>query len=167
MKDGYTEEWVADKIVALMKAGWTRTESVNVALKQARQNFRRTYPRGKFPAHLTGAATLKRFSARKNPVDESMQSRIRKAAQLYEDFSGHEAEEIGSVKLSENPKVAVAVGEIEAIMYNTVRDGVKERYIHKFKASARPLFCVSFDGKQLLLVGGEYDFTERGIVDRS
>lgn len=104
---------------------------------------------------------------KRNPVPESRASKIRKAAQLYEDFSGHEAEEIGTVKLSVNPEVAIAVGEIEAIMYNTVRDGVSERYIHKFRASARPLFCVSFDGKQLLLVGGEYDFTERGIVDRT
>lgn len=169
MKSGYSETWVSDKIAYLVREGYPQKQAVAIALNQARQNFRRTHPQGRFPRHLTGAATLKNLSGRasRNPVPESMNSRIRKAAQLYEDFSGHEAEEIGTVKISENPKVAIAVGEIEAIIYNTVRDGVKERYIHKFKASARPLFCVSFDGKQLLLVGGEYDFTERGIVDRT
>lgn len=104
---------------------------------------------------------------KKNPVPYTQQTKIKKAVELYENFSGHEAEHVGSVNLPGNPGVAIAVGEIEGIIYNTVRDGVKERYIHKFKASARPLFCVSFDGKQLLLVGGSYDFTERGIVDKA
>lgn len=88
-----------------------------------------------------------------------------KAAQLYEDFSGHEAEEIGTIDTGPAPRIAVVIGELEAVIYNTVRDGVHERYIHKFKAKARPMFATTPDGKQLLLLGGSYDFTERGIVD--
>jgi hypothetical protein len=93
-------------------------------------------------------------------------SQVNKAAQLYEDFSGHEAEEIGKIDIPVPPKVAACIGEIEGVIYNTVRDGKFERYIHKFKADSRPLFCVSPDGKQLLMIGGSYDFTERGIVDK-
>lgn len=168
MKSGYSETWVFDKIAELMSEGRQRKQAITIAFNQARKNFRKLYPRGKFPRHLTATATLNAFSkSKRNPVPETRASKIRKAAQLYEDFSGHEAEHVDTVKINDLPGVAIAVGEVEAIMYNTVRDGVHERYIHKFKAAARPLFCVSFDGKQLMMVGGEYDFTERGIVDRS
>ncbi len=103
--------------------------------------------------------------ARKNPVPESRRSKINKAARLYEDFTGHDAEELGYVDFH-NPEVALAIGDVLGIIYETVRDGVKERYIHQFKVKARPLFAVSYDGKQLYLLNGEFDFTERGIVDR-
>ena len=102
---------------------------------------------------------------RKNPDSWDRRRRVDQAAQLYEDFSGHEAEDMGTFDTGPAPKIAVVVGELEAVIYNTVRDGVHERYIHKFKASARPMFATTPDGKQLLLLGGDYDFTERGIVD--
>lgn len=92
---------------------------------------------------------------------------VQKAARLYERFTGHEAEGIGRVKIKPMPKVGVCVGSVDGILYTTVRDGVEEKYIHKFRAKDKPLFVVSPDGKQLLMVGGAYDFTERGIVDRS
>jgi hypothetical protein len=56
---------------------------------------------------------------------------------------------------------------VDGILYSTVRDGVLEKYIHKFRKADRPLFVVSPDGKQLFLVDGNYTFTERGIVDMS
>jgi len=92
---------------------------------------------------------------------------VRRAAKLYERFSGHEAVEAGRVKVPELPKVGVAIGTIDGVLYTTVRDGVVEKYIHKFRSADKPLFVVSPDGKQLHMVGGAYDFTERGIVDRS
>jgi len=65
------------------------------------------------------------------------------------------------------PAVAVAIGEVDGILYSTVRDGKLEKYIHKFHKADRPLFVVSPEGKTLFLLGGNYTFTERGIVDRS
>jgi hypothetical protein len=94
-----------------------------------------------------------------------MSTMIQSAARLSEDFSGHEARSLGKVTVPELPRVAIVVGEVEGVIYNTVRDGKFERYIHKFRAKSRPLLCVSHDGKQLLLIGGHYDFTEAGIVD--
>lgn len=91
----------------------------------------------------------------------------RKAASLYERFSGHDAEFVGRVKVPALPKVGVAIGTCDGILYTTVRDGVTERYIHKFRPSDKPLFVVSPDGTALYLVDGKYDFTERGIVDKS
>jgi len=112
---------------------------------------------------------------RMNPVPPSsraMQSRqvrnqIDQAKDLYERFSGHDAVEIGSVKVKPMPAVGVAIGEVDGILYSTIRDGVLEKYIHKFRKADRPLFVVSPDGSVLYLLGGNYDFTERGIVDHS
>lgn len=112
---------------------------------------------------------------RMNPVPPSsragasrqVRDQVAQAADLYERFSGHNPEEIGKVKIPPVPKVGVAVGEVDGILYSTIRDGVLEKYIHKFRKSDRPLFVVAPDGKQLFLVGGNYTFTERGIVDDS
>ncbi len=92
---------------------------------------------------------------------------VQQAADLYERFSGHQAEIAGRVRVPSMPRVAVAIGTLDFVGYTTVRDGVKEKYIHKFRSADKPVLCVSPDGTQLLLVGGNYDFTERGIVDRS
>lgn len=92
---------------------------------------------------------------------------MRRAADLYERFSGHEAEVAGRVTLKAIPKVMVAIGKCDGILYTTVRDGETEHYIHKFAKKDAPIFCVSPDGKSIFLVGGNYTFTERGIVDKS
>jgi hypothetical protein len=92
---------------------------------------------------------------------------IRKAAALYSDFTGHEDVRVGKVRVASMPKTMLAIGKVDGILYSTVRDNVAEKYIHKFKASSRPLLCSSPDGKQLYLLGGAYDFTERGIVDKT
>jgi len=63
------------------------------------------------------------------------------------------------------PDVALKIGQCDGVLYTTVRDGKTERYIHKFKKSSRPLLAVSFDGRQLIMLGGAYQFTDRGIVD--
>lgn len=91
---------------------------------------------------------------------------VRKAAALYTDFTGHEDVKITKVSVAGLPKAALAIGQVDGILYSTVRDGQHEKYIHRFKSSSRPLLLSSPDGKQLYLIGGSYDFTERGIVDR-
>jgi hypothetical protein len=112
---------------------------------------------------------------RMNPVPPSSRAglaratrnQIEKARDLYERFSGHDAVELGRVKIPPLPAVGVAIGQVDGILYSTIRDGVLEKYIHKFRKSDRPLFVVSPDGKVLYLLGGNYNFTERGIVDES
>lgn len=109
--------------------------------------------------------------ARRNPVPPSSamkgrDSRVKQAARLYEDFTGEKAREIDLVGMPKFPDVGLVIGEITGIMYQTVRDGKLEDYIHEFKAAARPTFVVSHDGRQLLLLGGAYNFTARGIVDK-
>lgn len=91
----------------------------------------------------------------------------RKAAALYQRFTGHLADEGVRVKVPPPVKVGVCIGDLDGVLYTTVRDGRVEKYIHKFAKADKPLFVVSPDGKQLLLIGGRYTFTERGIVDKS
>lgn len=93
-------------------------------------------------------------------------SDIAKARRLYSDFSGHDGDEVAFVKTPDAPRVLAVIGELEAVIYSTVRDDNAERYIHKFRQKSRALLCVSPDGGQLYIVGGNYEFTERGIVDK-
>lgn len=93
-------------------------------------------------------------------------TQIRKASELYKDFSGHDGDEIEYTEKPVIPDAMMVIGELEAVIYSTVRDDEHERYIHKFRVSSRPLICVSPDGDQLFIVGGRYEFTDRGIVDK-
>ena len=92
---------------------------------------------------------------------------VERAADLYERFSGHDPEELGTVRVPALPRVAALIGECDGVLYTTVRDGKTEKYIHEFRKADKPLLCVSPDGRQILLVGGRYRFTEAGIVDAS
>lgn len=62
-------------------------------------------------------------------------------------------------------KTLVKIGKLDGVLYSTVRDGINESYIHEFKKLSRPTFCVTHDGARIVLVGGRYKFTDRGIVD--
>lgn len=90
-----------------------------------------------------------------------------RAAKLYENFTGHQAEPLAQINLPAQPKVALVVGRCDGVLYTTVRDGKREKYIHQFKAKDAPILCVSPDGYQILLIGGNFRFTELGIVDLS
>lgn len=111
--------------------------------------------------------TDKSGKARKNnPVPLSTKANdVEKARLLYEKFTGHDGIDEVVIDKPVIPDVLSVIGDVDGIMYTTVRDGKTEKYLHKFKKSARPLFCVSPDGLSLHLIGGSYQFGERGIVD--
>lgn len=98
------------------------------------------------------------------PPSKKLQE-INAARKLYEKFSGHEAVELGYVTV-DVPDTLIVIGHIDGLLYSTTRDNNLEQYIHEFKQNARPLFCVAPDGSQIILLGGAYNFTERGIVDK-
>lgn len=104
-----------------------------------------------------------RGRVRRNPRATELQ----KAIALYESFSGNDAEVVGKVDIPPVSEVGVVVGTLDGVLYTTNRDGQTEKYIHQFKAKDKPLLVVSPDGEQMWIVGGNYDFTERGIVDGS
>lgn len=96
-----------------------------------------------------------------NPRDPEM----RAAAKLYESFRERTPRRIKKVGIAV-PRIAVDIGHVEYIGYRTTHGKKLTLYQHDFGPGSRPLLCVSPDGRQLLLLGGRYVFTERGIVDR-
>jgi len=99
-------------------------------------------------------------------VPQLKATQIRKAQALYKDFSGHEGNEYEMIEAPKLPAAVLVIGELEGVIYSTVRDDTPERYIHKFKAKSRPMLCASPDGDQLFIIGGNFEFTDRGIVDK-
>ncbi|MES9901024.1 MAG: hypothetical protein ABW148_18660 [Sedimenticola sp.] len=89
---------------------------------------------------------------------------INDAVELFEDFTGDEADYSEKHEYT-IPDVGIEIGTIDGIMYTTRRNGKEEKYIHRFKKESRPLLAVSSDGEQLIMVGGSYQFTEKGIED--
>lgn len=87
-----------------------------------------------------------------------------KAIDGFEDFSGNKAEYVDELEVNRS-EVAFKVGECDGILYTTNRDGKTEKYIHRFKAKSRPTIVSNFDGSHIELIGGDYRFTNRGIVD--
>ena len=97
-----------------------------------------------------------------NPRDPEM----RRAAKLYESFRERTPQRIKKIGVNPPPRIAVDIGYVEYIGYRTTHGKKLTLYQHDFAPGSRPLLCVSPDGRQLLLIGGRYVFTERGIVDR-
>lgn len=91
---------------------------------------------------------------------------MRQANKLYEGFTGEKLSGGKKVSRPKIPAVLVNMGKIDGVMYSAMRDGKVQRFVHEFKSKARPTFAVSPDGKQLFMLGGAYNFTERGIVDK-
>jgi hypothetical protein len=103
---------------------------------------------------------------RRNPERRAdQQEAIDKASRLLEDFSGHAPTHATPVDLP-TPEVGLVVGELDGVLYTTIRDGKRERYVHEFRPKSRPLLAADSDGKTLHIVGGQYEFTDAGIVDR-
>jgi hypothetical protein len=100
----------------------------------------------------------------KNPIRGSKKRRIKKAKALYQDFTGHEADTTEVVTLPQHD-TGLKVGNVIGIMYDTIRDGKRERYVHEFKKASAPALAISHDGQQIYLIGGSYLFKDSGIND--
>lgn len=101
------------------------------------------------------------------PTRRTPTSEARRAAALYKRFTGDGETVVQSIDVDPLPVAVAVIGTCDGLLYTTVRDGKTERYIHQFKPPDRPIFAVSPDGKQILLVGGRYRFGARGIVDKT
>lgn len=93
-----------------------------------------------------------------------MKKAIRAAVELFAAFREKQPRRIKVVEF-DVPEAVLVIGHVEEICYRTTHGDKLVRYRHPFQSGSRPLLCVSSDGKQLLLLGGRYQFEERGIVD--
>lgn len=89
----------------------------------------------------------------------------KRAASLFTRFTGHDAECV-AVYIDPLPKAVAVIGQLDGVLYTTIRDGAVEKYVHTFAQRSKPLLCVSPDGTRLFVVGGRYRFGSRGIVDK-
>ena len=89
---------------------------------------------------------------------------IESAMQAFENFTGARVTHLDTFKVSP-VRAAWAMGPVSAISYIAERDGQTFEFIHTFKPNSRPLLAASDDGLQLLILGGEFSVTDRGIVD--
>ncbi len=94
----------------------------------------------------------------------SLRKAIAAAVTLYESFREAKPRSIGTYKMPV-PRAVAVIGYVEGIDYRTTHKGKLTLYHHDFVPGSRPLLCASADGRQLLLLGGRFQFTERGIVD--
>lgn len=90
---------------------------------------------------------------------------VKAAVKLYESFRERKPRRIGHASFKV-PAAVACMGYVEGIDYRTTHGKKVTLYHHDFAPGSRPLLAVSSDGKQLLLLGGRYQFTERGIVDK-
>lgn len=102
---------------------------------------------------------------KKNPSPKE-RAELDDAARRLENFSGHPVARLESAYSRSPQQTGMIIGELDLIGYRAKRDGKVERYGHPFRKNSRPLLAVTSDGKQLHIVGGQYEFTEAGIEDR-
>ena len=94
-----------------------------------------------------------------------MKKQLAQAVALFESFREKRPRKLVTMKVT-LPEVVMVIGHVEGIDYRTTHKNKLTLYHHDFEAGSRPLLCASADGKQLLLIGGRYQFTDRGIVDK-
>jgi hypothetical protein len=103
---------------------------------------------------------------RRNPRgDARPAAEIERAAQLFRGFRESEPGKVTRLELR-LPRAAMVVGELHAIAYSTDHGGKREQYLHQFKRGARPVLLAAHDGRSLIIYGGNFVFSERGIVDK-
>jgi hypothetical protein len=87
-----------------------------------------------------------------------------RAVKLFRDFREEAPGRARTVRV-ERPRAVAVMGSCEFIGYVTTHGGRSHLYIHEFAPGSRPLMTAGAKRNQLVLVGGRYRVTERGIVD--
>mgnify|MGYP005846928769 CR=1 FL=1 len=82
------------------------------------------------------------------------------ASDLHQRFFGRAPDRVERARL-ETPRVLVELGELRALVYRAARDGRPRQYVHFFERPPRLL--ADAHGRQLVIAGGRYCVTRRGI----
>lgn len=145
--------------MATTKRKASKAKPKTKAKSVARRSVARKVP-PKSPAKARKTAAKK--PAAKTRAKRSSAAKVTRAARLYQSF--HEAAP-NQVQRVAHPdvKVAMSLGRLDSVTYQTP-DG--KLYRHRFIGAARPILAASHDGRQLIVLGGRYRMTWRGIVDQ-
>jgi len=121
--------------------------------------------RGVVKQKTTPSYTIKQTGKHKGVLKNPTGGRqYKKAVSLYRDFTGENPRHLEDWDVIV-PSHAMEVGKVTGIMYKARVDGKVQEFLHEFTGRSRPILAASADGRQLLLLGGDYKMTERGIVD--
>ena len=93
-----------------------------------------------------------------------MRRDLERAAKLYRDFREERPRRARAVRVT-LPKVAMVMGHVRAIEYDTTHGGKVTLYKHRFAPGSRPMLVAANGRGKLFLIGGRYHVTARGIVD--
>jgi hypothetical protein len=88
----------------------------------------------------------------------------RSAASLYHHFREERPKRARRVAVN-LPRAVAVLGYVEFLGYVTTHRGRSFLYLHEFAPGSRPMMAAGKKRNQLLLVGGRYHVTSRGIVD--
>lgn len=180
LKSGYSRETVAANRNELQRAGLSARAAYAVAQADARVAFFKRHPGGALPVSLAfprGYRMREHYDAngkplhfsrnyRVNPIENAQMRRVLQTGNsLYERFHGEQPRRITRMRIRSLGTVAVEIGQVTMIGYETIRDGQVRLYRHDFARHARPLLAASHDGRTVMLLGGAFTFTDRGIVD--
>ena len=98
------------------------------------------------------------------PMGKRNSQKVENGIKLFRDFNDEEPQYLDDIYFPDLEKeVLVLVGPVLAIEYHA-RDG--HNYRHEFKKKSQPNLTTTQNGLHLILIGGNYRFTDRGIVDR-
>ncbi len=120
--------------------------------------------RGIVDQDTSAAYTIKQTGKHAGVIKNPQGRQYKKAVSLYRDFTGENPRHVDDWDVLV-PNVAMEVGKVTGIMYKARVDGKVQEFLHEFTGRSRPILAASSDGRQLLLLGGDYKMTERGIVD--
>jgi len=94
--------------------------------------------------------------------------KLKRAMERYKEFHwGDEADRVVRKKISKPPRVAVKLGKLVSVAYETHKGGEHATWEHEFgeDGGKRPDLVMDAASKRLHIVGGSYDVTPDGIID--
>lgn len=112
-----------------------------------------------------GAGKTTRKKRHNNPVPLSTLAKVERGMHLFRRFRGTDPQYVDEFTFPV-PDVLMEIGKCDGVLYTTVRDGKREKYVHEFTGRSKPILASSWDGKHIYLIGGHYSFSEEGIKDR-
>lgn len=89
---------------------------------------------------------------------------FQRASRLYRAFREEPVSRARRVSIR-LPKAVARMGVLEFVGYMTTHGGKPALYIHHFAPGSRPVMYASGRRNQLMLYGGRYTVTGRGITD--
>jgi hypothetical protein len=94
--------------------------------------------------------------------------KLANAVALYKEFHwGDDADKFVERKMSKAPKLAVKLGKLISVAYETHKGGEHATWEHEFgeEGGRKPDLVMDAKTKRLHIVGGDYDVKPEGIID--